>query len=292
MNEIEAFTFYRNYYEIIRYLPSKEKIQLYDAILDYMFQDKEPNLDGLANGIWVNLKMPLNTSKCKIINGKKGGRPKTKTKSKQNLTDNLDNNLTDNLNKTKSETETKANNISYFLFLISNNYYKYIVNNSNIYNKLIEWFKYKQKRKEMYKENGLRNLLSEVENNIDIYGEEEVINLITECMKKRYKGIIFKKLKTKNNQSIEEVVNYMNELAGTSYKSNTDDTGPLIKARLDEGFTVDDLKDVVFYTYKEWVENKKEWRNGVYSDKYFRPLTIFAGDKFQGYLQDYKRNYD
>ena len=99
-------------------------------------------------------------------------------------------------------------------------------------------------------------------------------------------------IKNNNNIIVEQVVNYMNELANTSFKTTTKKTCSLIKARLDEGFTVDDLKDVVFYTYKEWVENKTQWNNGVYSDKYFRPSTIFAGDNFEGYLQDYKRNYD
>lgn len=99
-------------------------------------------------------------------------------------------------------------------------------------------------------------------------------------------------IKNNNNIIVEQVINYMNELAGTSFKTTTKKTRSLIKARLDDGFTVEDLKDVVFYTYKEWVENKTQWHDGVYSDKYFRPSTIFAGDKIEGYLQDYKRNYD
>lgn len=94
------------------------------------------------------------------------------------------------------------------------------------------------------------------------------------------------------NNIVEQVINYMNELANTSFKTTTQKTRSLIKARLDDGFTVEDLKDVVFYTYKEWVENKTQWHDGVYSDKYFRPSTIFAGSKIEGYLQDYKRNYD
>lgn len=188
MNEIKAFTFYRNYYEIIKHLSNKEKIQLYDAILDYMFEDKEPELNGLLNGIWINLKMPLDSNKKNINNGKKGGRPKTKEKPK------------DNPDKTQKEPKTKANNISYFLFLISNNNYKYIINNSNIYNKIIEWLEYKQERKELYKETGLRNLLSEIENNIEIYGEDLLVKLISYCMANNYKGIIFEKLKKEKNK--------------------------------------------------------------------------------------------
>jgi hypothetical protein len=187
MKEINQFTFYRNYYEIIKYLSPKDKLQLYDAILEYMFEDKEPELKKLLKGIWVNLKMPLDKNKTNINNGQKGGRPKTEEKPK------------DNPNKTQikpnTEPKPKANNISYFLFLISNNNYKYIDNNNSIYNIVKEWLEYKQERKELYTEKGLQKLLTEIENNIDKYGEEKIIELISNCMASNYKGIIFEKLK-------------------------------------------------------------------------------------------------
>ena len=50
MNNINCFTFYRNYYEIIKYLNPKDKLQLLEAILDYMFEDKEPELKQFLNG--------------------------------------------------------------------------------------------------------------------------------------------------------------------------------------------------------------------------------------------------
>ena len=184
---IDKFTFYRNYYEIIKYLPEKDRLTLYDAILKYMFENKEPELKDLLKGIWINIKMPMDTNKRNIKNGQNGGRP-TKEKNNPNETQ----------KKPKREPKPKANNISYFLFLISNNKYKYIIYNSNIYNKIEEWLNYKQEKKEIYKETGLKNLLTQIENQIDIYGEEQVVNLITECMANNYKGIIFDKLKNKS----------------------------------------------------------------------------------------------
>ena len=103
MNEINNFTFYRNYYELIKYLPNEERLQMYDALLGYMFEDIEPKLDGLSKGIWINLKMPLDTSKINIENGKKGGRPKNRNKSET---------ITETENETKEKA--KANNISTF----------------------------------------------------------------------------------------------------------------------------------------------------------------------------------
>lgn len=193
MNNINGFTFYRNYYELIRYLPDKDKIKLYDAILEYMFEDKEPQLKELLKGIWVNLKMPLDNNKKNINNGQKGGRPK---KPKDNPTNNPEETQT----KPIKEPKVKANNISYFLFLIFNNNYKYIIKDNKLYNKIEEWLNYKQERKEIYKQTGLQSLLTQIENQVEIYGEDNIINLITECMANNYKGIIFDKLKGKEKE--------------------------------------------------------------------------------------------
>lgn len=125
VNNTQAFTFYRNYYEITKYLQPKDRLQLYDAILEYMFEDKEPELKELLSGIWVNIKRPLDNNKKNIKNGQKGGRIK---EPKQNPT----NNPKETQKKPKQEPKAKANNISIFLFLISN--FKF---NNNI-NKLLE----------------------------------------------------------------------------------------------------------------------------------------------------------
>lgn len=192
------FTFYNNYYEIIKYLNDEDRLALYDAIFNYMFEDKEPNFEGLKKGIWINIKMPLDTSKVNYNNGKKGGRPKTEKKPKQNPKE----------TEIKSEVKPKgkANNISYFLFLISNNKYIYINNNNIILiNKIKEWLEYKQERKELYKETGLKSLLTEIENNIKIYGIDNIIELINTCMANNYKGIIFDKLKNQERNSQQKV---------------------------------------------------------------------------------------
>lgn len=74
----------------------------------------------------------------------------------------------------------------------------------------------------------------------------------------------------------EEVVNHLNLRAGTQYKPTTANTRKLVKARLKEGFTVEDMKLVI---------DKKcaEWRNNPEMAKFLRPDTLF-GNKFEGYL--------
>lgn len=193
------FTFYNNYFEIVRYLKNEDRLSMYDAIFNYMFEDKEPNFEGIKKGIWVNIKMPLDNSKTNYNNGKKGGRPKSESKTEEKPKQNP--------KETETKAKTKANNISIFLFLISNNNYKYINSNVNLLNKIKEWLEYKEQRKELYKEMGLKSLLTEIENNISVYGFENVINLINECMASNYKGIIFEKLKGKSKSQIPEWFN-------------------------------------------------------------------------------------
>ena len=199
---IDKFTFYKNYFEILKYLPDKDRLKMYDAILNYMFENKEPELNGLLQGIWINIKMPLDTNKKNINNGIKGGRPKNNNQNKTQTTTQI---------KPKCEPKAKANNISYFLFLISNNKYKYIYKDNNIYNSIIDWLKYKEEKKEKYTEIGLSKLLTQIENNIEMYGQKEIIDLINECMANSYKGIIFDKLKNKKNNINKSRTSAMDE---------------------------------------------------------------------------------
>lgn len=61
--------------------------------------------------------------------------------------------------------------------------------------KMAEWITYKTERKEPYKEQGMKSLLRQVENNAAKYGNQAVCDLIDECMASNWKGIIFDRLK-------------------------------------------------------------------------------------------------
>lgn len=68
---------------------------------------------------------------------------------------------------------------------------------SDLADKLREWVKYKSERKESYKEQGMKALLRQIENNQITYGYEAVCDLIEESMSNGWKGIIFDRLKPK-----------------------------------------------------------------------------------------------
>ena len=84
-----------------------------------------------------------------------------------------------------------------------------------------------------------------------------------------------KKNKEKDIHVFEEIVSHMNEVMGTGYKPKTAKTQRLIKARLDEGFTIDDFKRVHEIKHAEW-------KDSDYA-KFLRPETLY-GTKFESYL--------
>lgn len=78
-----------------------------------------------------------------------------------------------------------------------------------------------------------------------------------------------------NGTPTEEIIEYLNQRAGTHYRPNTGKTKTLIGARMREGFTVDDFYTVIDKKCSEWL--------GTVQEKYLRPETLF-GTKFEGYL--------
>ena len=58
-----------------------------------------------------------------------------------------------------------------------------------------KWLQYKKERRESYKPTGLQAMISQIENNVALYGEDAVIGLIAECMASNWRGIIFDRLK-------------------------------------------------------------------------------------------------
>lgn len=67
--------------------------------------------------------------------------------------------------------------------------------------KLTEWFTYKTERKEPYKEQGMKALLRQIENNAMKFGDLAVCYLIDDSMSNGWKGIIFDRLKNPNTRT-------------------------------------------------------------------------------------------
>jgi uncharacterized phage protein (TIGR02220 family) len=73
----------------------------------------------------------------------------------------------------------------------------------------------------------------------------------------------------------QQIVTYLNQKIGTSYKSTSQKTQGFIKARFNNGFTLENFYKVIDIKYNEWFKTDMA--------KFLRPETLF-GNKFEGYL--------
>ena len=86
----------------------------------------------------------------------------------------------------------------------------------------------------------------------------------------------------KNKTTVElpflEIINYLNEITGKTFKATSVKTKSQISARWKDGYRLEDFKKVI--------DNKnKDWRHNSKMTKFLRPETLF-GTKFEGYLNE------
>ena len=74
----------------------------------------------------------------------------------------------------------------------------------------------------------------------------------------------------------QEVVEYLNQKTGKNFKHTSKVTQRHIRARIAEGFTVSDFKQVIDKKCSDWLRDQK-------MKEYLRPETLF-GTKFESYL--------
>lgn len=79
-----------------------------------------------------------------------------------------------------------------------------------------------------------------------------------------------------NNNIVTEIIEYLNEKTGKSFKSTVDKNKTVINARLKEGYSVEDFKKVIDIKVTEWLNDEN-------MSKFLRPETLFS-NKFEGYL--------
>jgi uncharacterized phage protein (TIGR02220 family) len=78
-----------------------------------------------------------------------------------------------------------------------------------------------------------------------------------------------------------EIIDYLNKQTGKSFKSSTQNSKKLIKARWNEGYRLEDFKKVIDNKVADWTG--KTFDDGSPAENYLQPSTLFAG-KFETYL--------
>ena len=76
---------------------------------------------------------------------------------------------------------------------------------------------------------------------------------------------------------ITRVIEYLNEKTKRKYSTKTDSNRKFIAGRLAEGYTEEDLKEVIDTMCSKWLHDNK-------MNVYLRPETLFNATKFQTYF--------
>lgn len=74
---------------------------------------------------------------------------------------------------------------------------------------------------------------------------------------------------------LDKVIDYLNQQAKTHYRKNATNRD-LVKARINEGYTIQDCLTVIDNKTAQWLNT--EW------EQYLRPRTLFQKSKFESYL--------
>lgn len=78
-------------------------------------------------------------------------------------------------------------------------------------------------------------------------------------------------------EHIDEIINHLNKSTGKKFKATSTATKKSIKARLNDGFTVEDFKHVIDVKVEDWLGDSEY-------EKYLCPGTLFRPSKFEKYL--------
>src|SRR5699024_11075534 len=76
----------------------------------------------------------------------------------------------------------------------------------------------------------------------------------------------------------KEIIEYLNEKTGRKYKHTAKLNRRVIKARMNEGYTIEDFKTVIDKKTAKWIKDKK-------MEEFIRQETLF-GNKFDRYLNE------
>ena len=84
---------------------------------------------------------------------------------------------------------------------------------------------------------------------------------------------------TKADTEATEVIDYLNAKTGSAYKATSKTNISVIRARINDGYTVEDCKKVIDTKAEQWLNNPD-------MVKYLRPETLFRPSKFESYINE------
>lgn len=217
--ERDSFVFYRSFFESISCLTKEQKADCLDAIAKYALDGEVIEMDGIIKALFLSMKPQIDANTRRYANGCRGGKPKsnqdeTKTepnpnqtitkpepKSNQNETKTEpksnqkvtkpEPNVNDNENENENEkitplTPLKGEKEKKPSELVEEKNFPDVLKEA-----VLQWLKYKREKRQAYQETGLKNFLTQVKNNMDVYGAETVAAVIKASMGANYQGVVW-----------------------------------------------------------------------------------------------------
>lgn len=76
MAEIDSITMFKSFYMAVQGMSDRDRVQFYEAIMEYGYFGKEPEIGGVIGAIFKAIRPVLDRSNDARTNGRKGGRPR------------------------------------------------------------------------------------------------------------------------------------------------------------------------------------------------------------------------
>lgn len=206
----DQFTFYRSYYEALKVLPKRDQVSVVLAICAYALDAEEPALSGVPLSVFTLIRPTLDSGRNKARNRiNKTSTTADQTNNKPTTTHQQNNNKPDQTGKEKEgekEGEREGENDSSLPPCPPS---RGTPTQKAAQKKPPEadwgwgpelteafrgWLRYKQEKRQGYKPEGLRALVTETRHNVERYGEAQVAALIRKCMSANWQGIIWDRL--------------------------------------------------------------------------------------------------
>lgn len=243
--ERESMVFYKSFMEATDDLEPELYKTVIKMVLHYAMEGKEPEGDTIAKAFFSLIKPQIDANNRRYENGKQGGRKsnqaETKVEPKPNQT------ITKGKpSHNQAETKVEPN--------VNDNV------NDNV--------------------NVLKDIYSRAGSTVCVESDAESVQSETKEEPHPEQAKKPKKAKgTKADTDATEVIDYLNTKTGSSYRATTEANIKPIRARLNDGFSVEDCKKVIDTKAGQWLNNPD-------MVKYLRPTTLFSPSKFEGYLNE------
>lgn len=196
MDERTQFTFYASFFDAVSRIKKKaDRADAYDAICAYALREEDPDFSKMSDAAQIAfllIKPNLDSSRRKAKSGKDGGSKKANGKqneSKPEANDKQEQPTSEKEKEREKEKENECYPPTPFSQIIAS--YSF---SESLMAKTTAWLKYKSERRESYKEQGLKSLLTQIQKNAAKYGEQAVIDLMEQCMAANWAGIIWDRL--------------------------------------------------------------------------------------------------